>query len=487
MSKSKLTVTRRSLTCELLLICFLVESFIFLQSINTIDKDSFIRLCQIGTIDIVISFIILSIAQKRVLTIPNLFFLFFSLFQFGVPILYAIYPNYTNFYTSLIDINILIKGCKYSILSNLVFSMGLVIASSLKQQKKNAIIFSKHSYFHEYTFMKKASIFLIVASGVVAIPIYTIVALLSIRNGFSQSTRDLLSSNAIFNLARAFFIPSCFLYLCYCDRYKDKVSSLIVKFCIFYACIMSLIIGDRSTSISWLTAYFYDLYVQSASSTHCRTKRNGKSIFLILVFFAIAVIASYIATNRVGSQNRSIGDILKGNVFALVTNEMGFNFFSICFVQMYVPQITSFQFGLTYLKSIVGLIPNSIDFLGITDKLVLPGQWMINMNHQRFGTLLDFGTGFSFNAESYMNFSWGGIIISFFMPLMLKNTLNTLNENDQGWERYYKIAVFSALVTFPRRTLSETLSALEYQLFFLGIYLILAHYIISRKSHSEHV
>ena len=167
-----------------------------------------------------------------------------------------------------------------------------------------------------------------------------------------------------------------------------------------------------------------------------------------------------------------IWDIIRTGVLARIIEELGFNFYSISFVSLFVPSSYNYQYGLSYANSFLSLIPSTFDFWGIKQHIINPTQWLLVANHAEFGSLLDFGTGFSFIAETYMNFSWLGCIVSLVGPSFLRNIFGRYFISN-NWERYVRLMCLFILITFPRRSLVESLIVIEYAIFFMGLYLII--------------
>lgn len=163
-------------------------------------------------------------------------------------------------------------------------------------------------------------------------------------------------------------------------------------FQILYVCGASLIIGDRMTGISWLMVLFYDIY------SSYREKRNKIVINALLYvgIFLLGALSAFIAYNRVASAGEQMGvwDIIRTGVLVRIIEELGFNFYSISFVSLFVPSSYNYQYGLSYANSFLSLIPSTFDFWGIKQHIINPTQWLLVANHAEFGSLLDFGTGF---------------------------------------------------------------------------------------------
>ncbi len=402
--------------------------------------------------------------QKKFFTAINCFYCVYVLFQIGVPLLYAVIPKYSNPYMSLFSEDILVNALEYTLLSLEIF--GLTIFVFLRSGKRNyssRVVFTKKKAVNDERYVYAVAKALFICTGMVTVPLYTVVAYLTLKTGFSQVTRALVAANGLFNLARALFIPAFFLLIIYGE---DKKFTKFSKLVFFYMCIASLLSGIRTDGILWLLTYLY-----TSIKKGDKKKLNIKYLVLLV---GIVVVAIYVGQSRVGS---TVGSSVV-DVFVKVVEEMGFNFTTICFVMMYVPSSTKFQMGGTYLKSILAMYPNSLDFLGIFRNIenTIGCQWLNDQNHVRFGSLLDFGSGFSAIGESYMNFGWGGILVSCVIAIIVTSLYVDGKNVVSKWDKFVETVLFLALLTFPRRAFNEFVSNIEYSIFIIGLILIVMYH-----------
>ena len=407
----------------------------------------------------VFSFSCLVFLQKRLITPINILYMTFILFQTGVPIAYFIDSDYVNPYINLFGNNLVLSAARYTLWSIQAMSLVLVIAINLENNKKKKILFSKIGAINDKRYVYSVAKVMYIATSLIVVPLYTSVAFLTLLRGFSQEIRSLIAANAIFNLVRAFYCPSFFLLVCYG---REKSFTKIAKYLFFFTCVMSLVSGNRTDGILWLITYFY--YSQTDH------KNKGKNqVVLTLGFIVIILLAVYIGQSRMSS-----GNVTLTSSFMNVIGEMGFNFMSICFVMSYVPAITSFKYGMTYLGSVLCMFPKTLDVLHILDTIRynLPAQWLYDINHRRYGTLLDFGTGFSMIGETYMNFADFGFIICGVYALLLCQIFGGQWNKDSCWEKYVQMSLLLGFLTFPRRAMIELLNNIAYSIFFVAIILI---------------
>jgi len=401
------------------------------------------------------SILILAIIQKSILSAVNILFVTFVLFQAGIPIAYFLFDGYSSFYISFFSETNILESCKLTLISIEILTFSLIIFCK-NNSSTNKTIFIKFQFIENKKFMYKIGNNLFWLSAIVVVPLYVYVANLTIQYGFSQATRGIISSNNIFNLCRAFFFPSFFIMLCYGRNAK---SYNYAKLFFLFVCVLALIIGDRTEGILYLFAYCY-------YSNYNYLKNINNQLRLIVFISLILYVAVYIGKARVNYSTENI------SVFKSIIEEMGFNFFSICFVRTYIPDYFDFEYGSTYINSIVCMIPKSIDFLDYLKPLrdSLPTLWLYDLNSVFYDGLFDFGTGFSFMAESYMNFSSYGSFTSAVYGFVLCLIFSNCSERISCWQRYIQIIFFISFLTFPRRSFSELLNVIEYSIF--GVFVL---------------
>lgn len=437
---------------------------------------NFVALCRFGFVTSIMCGGFLVLQQKKLVSLINIIYMSYVLFQFGIPIVYAVDPGYSNFYVNLFNITTIFTSAKYSIYSIIIFAMFL--SFSLMRAAKNReskIIFQNCRAMRDEKFVKGAGLIILILSGFVAIPLYTAVALLSIKNGFSQATRGILSISPIFNLARALFMPSCTLVLCY-DKRRNACRYIVMALFII-VCVENLIIGNRAEGIAWLLVYIYMNY-----KTDFIKNKWSRNIFIFLGILFLMIASVYIAQSRISKDSLPLVSIIKNGILRQFVGEAGFNFISICLITDYVPRIAPFRYGTTYLHSILTMIPKSLD-MGLLSNVRdnMPGIWLVKINHEVFNGLLDFGTGFSFNAETYMNFGRFGLIVVAFFATIIGKIINERTDQPTPWQMYIQLIALMALQTFPRRTFSEMLSSLKYSILFIGAYLIILYKIYNKR------
>ena len=467
---------RKSVYCALVQILLFLFIAIGLKSEGKYTYDVFLRVCRIGLLSIVLESILLVWQQKRVITIINIFFLLFCLFQFGIPICFALDKNYYTYHLMNFDNEILVKAAKYTTLSmSLLATSFSVILSCGKNKSKRNLLF-KSSALNDKQVVTNVSKMVFTLTSLIVFPLYLYATYLSLSNGFSQQIRGILSSSNLFNIARAFFYSSGILYLCYNnEKRKNKTYKFIEKVIVF-SIILTFFIGARGEGLTWLIAFLY------GKKTIIKEKRLEKEWRFIFALLLLALVSVGIAEIRSGDV-LNIAGILKSNVLEKFISELGFNFTSICYIMLYIPKVLKFQRGYTYILSLLSLVPSTIDFFGFSKyfRSQLPLYKLTELLHHDFNGSLDFGVGFSFNAEAFYNFSWGGIL----MTIPLAAFLVWIEREDEiernNWNKYVKIVVLRNLFMFPRQMSFEFVNSILYQIVFIAIIIILTRNIVYKK------
>ena len=203
------------------------------------------------------------------------------------------------------------------------------------------------------------------------------------------------------------------------------------------------------TGISWFMVLFYDIY-----SSYRGKNKIVINALLCVGIFLLGALSAFIAYNRVASAGEQVGiwDIIRTGVLARIIEELGFNFYSISFVSLFVPSSYNYQYGLSYANSFLSLIPSTFDFWGIKQHIINPTQWL------------------------HCFTCWAFFLSNIFGRYFISN----------NWERYVRLICLFILITFPRRSLVESLIVIEYAIFFMGLYLIITgrffrHYVENNR------
>ena len=391
--------------------------------------------------------------EKGFLQPFNLILCCFVLFQTGLPVLYGIDTGYTEWNIEFFSKENLVTSLVYSIHCVHAFSLGGILGDSSVRNTHNLGI----NCLKDDNAVEKVAWLLIILTGIVAVPLTIYIFILSAKFGYSYIKVDTMGiNNAITNFSRTVYPAACFLALIYSNKklYKNIALFLLV----FYAAI-SMAAGGRTVGISVLISvvYYHFTVVKRGKSNSIKT------IIPVAVFFiGIMTLSVFIKNERMGSANAfSLLYVIEN-----IVQEMGFNFTSICFTKLFVPGETHFQYGLSYLNSIIALIPASIDPTGLINylKSIGPERWLGNSLHSRFGTIFDYGVGYSIIAESFYNFGYFGFVSVLIQGILLNKILKIEFKNNDKFADYIKVVMIWALTTYPRRSFSTLLKSIEYDI-----------------------
>ena len=140
-----LTISKKHFFLLIIQIIFVFLSLFILILKRGNSSQNFIFWSQYGTIICILLLILLCYFQKKIVTSLNLVFLAFCLFQFGIPILYAIDQDYNNFYMTLFSDQILEKAAIFSVISIQIFSIGVYLGMPWNDKKKKIRVLRKTS------------------------------------------------------------------------------------------------------------------------------------------------------------------------------------------------------------------------------------------------------------------------------------------------------------------------------------------------------
>ena len=421
----------------------------------------FLTLCRLSLLLSVIAFLPLVYVQKKVFTEINIFYISFTLFQLGLPFIYGIIPNYYNYYMGLFSENILIDALRYSILSNEVAALAILIGLCFQNKKGMSYYLRITNEFDRNTnAIAKYGFILFVITGAIVLPITGYTAIRQFSSGiFILANREVMSQNGLLRFAQEFFYSSALVVICFESRNSIRRKIAIVGY--FLASIIMMTLADRAQGLIAIFVYIYYVYQSNKKKDIISRISNIKFVFYgIAILFVMVFIAN--ARGRSTTSN---------NILLSFISELGFNFTSICFVMELVPVQSAFRYGLTYLAAFIRLIPSSIDFLGITSlpEFETGEMWLWNYNHIH-RNYLDFGVGFSLNAESYLNFSWAGLIAILFIVLIVTRLLNEKKEGN--WHTYVRLILLMDILLLPRRQVFTLTKSIEYSIVFMGLYLL---------------
>ena len=268
-----------------------------------------------------------------------------------------------------------------------------------------------------------------------------------------------------------FFVPGALFLLAGSKDCKKGV--IISSTLIIIYSIIELIIGKRSYAIMALIAYVW-LF-------HHLIKPIPKSILILGGTFVVFVISPIMKVIRnIPSWERfSISSVISSlslisNPLITAISELGSSMHTIAYTIYMVPAFRSFDMGIGYLYSLLAVIPNIFWDIHPVISHGTPSDWLAQEVNPY---LLESGgrMGYSFIAESYLNFGWFGIIFLAVIGFLLARLVLWAIKSKEP-AKMAMLASFTSFFLFYARSEFYTIvrSLVWYSLIpYLGIYAVM--------------
>lgn len=465
-------ITKSKLIYLIIQVCLWLITYVYLNSVHIEYTDqSFRRLCMFTTIMSIILLIVQAKYERGVIKPFVIVLICFELFQIGLPILYGIDKKFTSWNLEFIDIKNRTESLIFTMYCIHAFTLGGCLGLS---EEKNKIIL-KSTYLNDSNLIRKIALLLSVVTGVVAIPLAGIIAVLSIKYGYAYIKVDSMGINSGFtNMVRTVFPAAIFLLLIYS---KTKYEKRIVLFFILLYSGLSMVAGGRTVGLSMFLTLIYYFY-----SLNGATKKKKKISQYFFIIGAICMLLIILVLVRVMRMGQSMEEFNALTLLESVIEEMGFNFTSICFTKLYVPISTGYQMGKSYLYAIMCLMPTSLDLTGLINviKQLGPEQWLATQLHASYGATFDYGVGYSVIAESFYNFGNYGFLIVLLQGYLIQKILSIRFEGNEKLGMYIKVIMLWALTTYPRRSFYTLEKALEYDVLLIIVLILIVGRMLKR-------
>ena len=283
--------------------------FIFLFGLTFLNffvVDTFQQASVVYSLVVIASVVCVFCYEKKIINPFNLILLCFVLFQFGLPFLVAFVPNYYNWYLTQFSERILIQSTYYSALCINGFILGAWFAFLRKKGKesKKPLYFikdSKSNYIHSI------GLFLLVVSGIVALPLAFYVAYLASIYGYSYIKVDSMGIyNGVTNFAQEMFPNSLLLTYVFARNKQEK------RFLFFLSILYSIVLvftGARTVPLALILTFV--LMVNQRRGKNKR-QRLLKNTLLFISFILIIFLGVFVAQYRhSGSSEIQINKVIE--------------------------------------------------------------------------------------------------------------------------------------------------------------------------------
>lgn len=435
------------------------------QPVKDAQYLSFRAVCVIGTVLTIAAFLIYIFYERTIVSSFIIIFLAFILFQYGMPVLYALDPFYSSSYlTRNFNEELMKQAVLYSVICFQFFAMGGIAGDKAKRE-----VSLNKRYLKEGN-IRFVSISLSVLTGAAAIPYAILNMIAALRYGYASSAANNMITavgGGVTNAATAVFVPAMLLVMIYSKtKQAGKIcAAVLAVFSIIYS-----IGGFRSTGLTlMLVVVFYRFIDQGDHTSISSAEKRKKAVYLVLILALAAILSICIAYFRGGQKFDSFSPFA---AIRATIDEMGFSFTSICFTMKYIPQETPYQMGQSYISAIIALIPQHMDPTGLIAEILrnTPERWMA-VHTRQLG--YNFGLGYSVIAESFYNFGYLGIIAVFIQSYIIKRIVSLRIVNNTKFAQYMNLVMIYSLLTYPRRQFYTLLKALEYDILLIILLLYL--------------
>lgn len=424
----------------------------------------------------IIGYISLSRITKSLFSLYGIFLIVFYFFQNGQVLLYSLGLEYDYFYVEKYEVSTLFQSIIFSTIC-LCSAFAAGVFSTSKNDKASPF-YSRLNSIKAEVVVSSAKLYWWVFA-IVAIPYMLLKFVITSVSGYYAMMSFLSTLPSIFNLAEKLFVGMSVLLLVYCDE-KTKIYKCLIVVMIVWS-LLAALTGDRTLGLAGLITIALIRF--TIGNRDGKKKTISKYLMFGLSGIAVIYLVSIAFSYRMQS-NESVGGL--GNAIIGAIGTLGFSFFPLVLVMRVYPNVETFMWGKSILGGFVaGIIPNNIDFLGVTrifEEWSSAGTKLID-THYRYG----FGLDFSLNAECYINFGWQGWIAMFFLCCIIASFLKQLNfmRFDNLFSQYSALILLFCWFTLPRRKCYYIFNHFFWYVLAVGVLILLLGNILSRKSYGK--
>lgn len=341
-----------------------------------------------------------------IFSLYTIFMLFFFLFNFGQPIMWAFgihtsyeignIPIYTGF--GVPTNGDIINGQLITCISALMFHLGAVICYKPRKSKIKLSIENDSTVINSVAFRSIFITSVIIAIVAIPVTLYDSFNLLRISQQYGYNAlyySEFARSNVDFSImANMFFFPAL-VGLLIGSHYNKKIVWLVyITFTIYL--LLNLFAGDRG---SWV----YKLVLLIWLSHVCYKPINFKKMikYFLLSFLGLYIIGAFVSLRKIGLGNITVNDFISSFSFenspiVLVLFEMGGSMSVVMMLLMYGWDV--WPYTNTYLLGIMGMVTNKVIYT-LDMPFSLISSWF---SQDYLG--ITWGAGFSIVAEAVLNY-----------------------------------------------------------------------------------
>ncbi len=463
--------------------CWLVTYlaiFLLLMAIWLFNKDKMFSiegtliLSRVSILFLAIGLYLLYRETRKKITTVSLVCISFYLFQMGQYFVYAIEPNneklffkssyYCAFFGNdffLLNICVIVTLVGFAF-----FNLGQLCYIKLSSRKNSSI---KIHYKKSETFSTILMLILIVST---IISIHYVIR--DIQISFSSTYTEFIQSSSFGGVSTfyIFIAPSILGIYVFSDK---KIYKLIATFIGIIYFSLRFMIGGRTLSVGFFVTLLLYYFIEVKKK---KIKLSTIIIIITIIYFAASFLVCMHNIRILSDKNimtiiaNFINIVFSGTAIKSIIIEFGYNASSLPWS---IVNLSSCFFGKTYLASLSGLIPSSLDIF----------HWfseyrMYASLDAKLGASLNmgYGPGMSMIAEAFLNCK-----CLFFLPMFLFGLMFTklssfdLNQKKNSFLYYLQLASFSTILIMPRRPFFYLVTTELY----IGILIYIIYTIFRRK------
>lgn len=443
-----------SMLIQLLLILL---TLLYASQITTTSYDLFIQSCRMGTVLTLFSLILVLVCNRGVAKPGSIIMCAFVAFQFGVPMIIAFDSSYTDYVIANIPPDVLVKCAWYTIVCIQCYSFGAIVAcyAGVRRPQKR----QKEHPFLDFALgdesrVARTALAVFAVFGAIAYVYMLWFAALSFSAGIAYA-RDVISTNAVRNIARGLFVPAGLMFLVFSDNRSLK--KIVFGLLTVYG-LIGTASGDRTESMTLLVVLVY-YYGEMGFG---KNKTVGSKVLMVAGLALIVLCLPIVAQHRMGNDFAfdSLGGLIE-DVFA----ETGYNFYSVCYQTIFMQNL---HYGFSYLISLLAMIPSSLMPSSISSFFTsnLPANWIDSVMASNY-TWATYGQGYSMIAESSYNFGSLGFIVIGLFGYAIQCLIQVSLSGNRKFSQYLSLVLLWSFITIPRRGFEFTVNSIEYDILFM--------------------
>lgn len=260
---------------------------------------------------------------------------------------------------------------------------------------------------------------------------------LSLRFGYGAiyEQTEKIGVDNFFVLVGKYYIPALICLFIY-YRKQNKII-LVIESLLGLDAVIMLIGGGRSGAV-----VIIGLLLILHNFLICKYNKR-KTLIIVICGLILTCLLAFISHIR-SDANRSLGTMqvnIEKNLLTDAVAEMGSTMFCLIKSQDIIPNDEPYRYGKTYLYSLTTIIPN----LGFWK--VHPAKLESNMSEWLTEKLnLNYGSGFSMCAETYVNFGNFGVLVFIIFGVIIGKIFTLFEKNI--YENKYPEVVFSFILFY---------------------------------------